>query len=189
LASTTLTSAPGTLTVNPIPVIVVSANPFTSIYPGQTTTLSAAVSPNAGANYTWFRDGVVVPGATANTLVVDVDGLGVYKVTVADVNGCSSTSSTIEIKEAANDILFIYPSPNTGQFQVRYYSELGTTQFPRTVNVYDGKGTRVFTKAYSINSPYTRIDVDLKNQAKGLYSVELTDYNGNRIKTGRVLVL
>jgi len=184
-----LNSNAATLTVNPTPVIVLSANPFTQIYPGQTTTLTAAVSPNAGQTYTWFRDGVAVSGATTNKLVVDVDGLGVYTVRVNDVNGCSGTSASITIKDAANDILFIYPSPNTGQFQVRYFSELGSTVYPRTVNVYDNKGTRVFTKAYSINSPYTRIDVDLKNQAKGIYSVELTDFNGNRIKTGRVLVL
>jgi len=187
--TSTLTSSAGTLTVGVIPVVILSANPLTQIYPGQTTTLTAAVSPNAAATYTWFRDGVVVAGATANTLVVNVDGLGVYTVRVNDVNGCSGTSASITIKDAANDILFIYPSPNTGQFQVRYFSELGSTVYPRTVNVYDSKGTRVFTKAYSINSPYTRIDVDLKNHAKGIYSVELTDYNGNRIKTGRVLVL
>jgi hypothetical protein len=32
------------------------------------------------------------------------------------------------------------------------------------------------------------MDVDLKNHAKGVYNVELTDYNGDRIKTGRVVI-
>jgi subtilisin-like proprotein convertase family protein len=186
--ATVITSAAGTLTVNPNPVIVVSANPVTELYPGLTTTLSAAVSPNPAATYTWYRNNVIVPGATANTLVVDIDKLGTYKVTVNDVNGCNNTSASITIKEAANSILFIYPSPNTGQFQVRYFSELGSTQYPRTLSVYDSKGARVFTKSYSINSPYTRMDVDLKNHAKGVYNVELTDYNGDRIKTGRVVI-
>jgi hypothetical protein len=33
------------------------------------------------------------------------------------------------------------------------------------------------------------LDVDLRNNPKGIYSVELTDSRGNRLKTGRVLVL
>jgi hypothetical protein len=178
-----------TLTVNPNPVIVLSANPFTKLYPGVTTTLSAAVSPNPGATYTWYRNGMIVPGATANTLVVDIDGLGVYTVNVNDVNGCNSTSSAIEIKEDANDILFIYPSPNTGQFQVRYYSLGGNNPLPRIINVFDSKGTRIFSKTYSINVPYSRLDVSLKNHGKGIYSVELSDANGRRLKTGRVVIL
>jgi hypothetical protein len=178
-----------TLTVNPNPVVVLSANPYTELYPGLTTTLTAAVSPNAAATYTWYRNGVVVAGATASTLVVDVDGLGVYTVAVNDVNGCNSTSSSITIKDVANDILFIYPSPNTGAFQVRYFSGAGNNPLPRIINIYDNKGTRVFTKTYTVNVPYTRLDVDLKNHAKGIYSVELSDANGRRLKSGRVVIL
>ncbi len=187
LASTNITSAPGTLTVNPNPVIVVSANPFTAIHPGQTTTLTAAVSPNPGASYTWFRDGVIVPGATASTLVVDIDGLGNYTVSVTDVNGCTSLSAIKTIQDDPNDRLFIYPNPNRGQFQVRYFSDI-SARAPRFINIYDGKGARVFSKSYNVNSPYTRLDVDMKNQAKGIYSVELTDNKGNRIKTGRIAI-
>ena len=178
-----------TLTVNATPVVTLSANALSEIYPGQTTTLSVAVSPNAAATYTWFKNGVIVPGASASTLVVDVDALGVYKVSVVDVNGCTATSLNKEIKSAANDKLFIYPNPSTGQFQVRYFSEFGNSIYPRFVNIYDSKGARVFTKSYSINTPYTRLDVNIKNYSKGIYQVELTDFDGKRIKTGRVLIL
>ena len=183
----TVNSNAATLTVNPTPVIVVTANSLSAIYPGQTTTLSAAVSPNAAATYTWFRDGVAV--STATTFIVDVDKLGLYTVRVIDDKGCSATSAGVRISAAANDLLFIYPSPNTGQFQVRFFNQLGSSPFPRTVSVFDSKGTRVYTRSYPITSSYTRLDVDLKNQAKGIYTVELTDSRGNRIKTGRVLVL
>ena len=179
-----------TLRVNPLPVLVLSANPLTAIYPGQTTTLTVASSTTVPDNgYTWFRDGVLVPRATANTLMVDVDGLGVYTAAVIDANGCTSTSSSITIRDAPNDILFIYPSPNTGQFQVRYFSGSGNNPLPRVLNVYDNKGTRVFTKTYTINVPYTRLEVDLSNHGKGIYNVELSDANGRRLKTGRVIIL
>ncbi len=182
-------STAATLTVNPTPVIAVTASPFSAIYPGQTTTLSAAVSPNAAATYTWFRDGALVAGATANTLVVDVDKLGLYTVRVNDVNGCTATSAGFRVSAAANDLLFIYPSPNTGQFQVRFFSQLGSSPFARTVSVFDSKGSRIYSRSYPVTSAYTRLDVDLKNHPKGIYSVELTDSRGNRLKTGRVLVL
>ena len=185
----TSNSAAATLTVNPTPVIVVTANPLTAIYPGQTTTLSAAVSPNPGATYTWFRDGVLVTGATGSSLMVDVDKLGLYTVRVIDDKGCSATSAGLRISAAANDLLFIYPSPNTGQFQVRFFSQLLGSPYPRTVSVFDSKGSRVYTRAYSITSAYTRLDVDLNNHPKGIYSVELTDQRGVRLKTGRVLIL
>ena len=183
-------STAGTLTVNPLPILTVSANPYTAIYPGQTTTLAVASSTTVSAGgYQWYRNGVAIPGATANTLVVDVDGLGTYTVTANDVNACGSANTpSITITEAANDILFIYPSPNSGQFQVRYYSQAGNTVLPRSLNIYDNKGARVYSKQYAVTVPYTRMDVDLSNLSAGLYQVELLDRNGARIKTGKVLI-
>jgi len=180
-----------TLTVNPLPELNLTANPFTAIYPGQTTTLAVASTTTVPANgYTWYRNGVVVPGATANTLVVDVDGLGEYTVTVADANACgNAVPATITIASAASDIMFIYPSPNTGVFQVRYYSAAGNNSLPRVLNVYDSKGARVYSRTYSIAVPYSRLDVDMSGFQKGIYQVELADRNGNRLKTGRVVIL
>ncbi|MDB5203721.1 MAG: hypothetical protein JWQ27_3130 [Ferruginibacter sp.] len=179
----------GILTVNPNPVIVVSAAPYTKIFPGLTTTLTAAVSPNAAATYQWYRNGVLVTGATNNTLKVDVDNLGAYFVRVNDVNGCNSQSASINISDSVNnEILFIYPSPNSGQFQVRYFSANGNNPLPRKLTIYDGKGARVFSRTYTIAGPYSKMDVDMKNHGKGIYMVELADVQGNRIKTGRVLI-
>lgn len=187
--ASTVNSAAATLTVNPLPVVVINAGPYTSLYPGITTTLTAAVSPNAAASYQWYINGVAIPGATAATYVVDVDHLGDYSVSVVDVNGCGGASpNSISITAQPSDVLFIFPSPNTGQFQVRYQSLAGNV-VPRMVTVYDSKGARVFTKQYSIGTPYGRMDVDMRNHGRGIYRVELGDLNGKRIKTGNVLIL
>ena len=108
---------------------------------------------------------------------------------VNDVNGCTNSSASLTISEAANDILFIYPSPNTGQFQVRYYNLNGNAVNPRTLSIYDSKGARVFSRTYNITLPYSRMDVDMSNYSKGIYRVELGDVNGKRIKTGSVVIL
>ncbi len=183
----TVTSNASVLTINPLPDVQLSANPFTKLLPNLTTTLSAAVSPNPGATYTWYYNGQVVPNATANTLVVDIDHLGDYYVEVSDVNTCGGTSNVVTISDSASNIVFIYPSPNTGQFQVRYTSLNGNV-LPRMLNIYDAKGARVYSKSYAINTPYTKMDVDMRRYGKGIYMVELSDNSGRRIATGRVVI-
>jgi subtilisin-like proprotein convertase family protein len=192
--ATTLTSTAGTLTVNPAPVVVISASPSTTVIPGSTVTLTAAVSPNGAASYQWYNNGVAVAGATNNTLVVGIDGIGSYTVKVTDANGCTngaqaSTPGSIVVTTTATTQLFIYPSPNTGKFQVRYFNDLNDgPNGPAILNVYDSKGTRVFTRRYVLGPGYQSMGVDLASHGKGVYRIDLLNTNGERIKTGNVMV-
>ena len=191
-STTTVFSAAGTLTVNPTPVVVLSASPSPALYPGLTTTLTAAVSPNAAASYMWFKDGVLIPGITGNTYSgLTVNNLGSYSVTVTDVNGCVGTSNTVVLRDSANNSFFIYPSPNNGQFHVRFYNNPTGSDYgsPRKVVIYDSKGSRVYSRAYTMVGPYVDMQVNLSNFGKGVYSVDLVDSRGNRLTTGRVVVL
>jgi hypothetical protein len=183
------------LTVNPLPVIVISASPYTSLFPGLRTTLSSTVSPNAAATYSWLRNGValtspaqgVISGLGTGSILVDVDGMGDYTLRVTDVNGCTNTSNTVTIKDSASGKCFIYPNPNSGQFQVRYYS-VANNVLPRGIVVYDAKGERVLVQNYTIGRPYDRMDVDMRAKGKGLYWVEIVDRNGNRLTMCRVVI-
>ena len=187
-------SSVATLSVNPIPVVTIGGSPRRNLFPGLTTTLNATVTGvTPPVTYQWFRNGVAVPGATNNTLVVSIDGRGTYTV-VATAQGCSSTAATttnspIVIGDSVGvNTLFIYPSPNTGKFQVRYFfNTSSSTQLPAMVNVYDQKGARIFTKRYIV-AGYQAMNVDLSAHGKGIYRVELTADNGDRIKTGSVMV-
>jgi subtilisin-like proprotein convertase family protein len=181
------TSFAASLTVNPLPTVVISAAPYTSLFPGLRTTLSSTVSPAAASTYTWLRNGVAVSGATTGTLNVDVDGLGDYQLRVTDVNGCTNSSNIVTIKDSASGRCFIYPNPNSGQFQVRYYS-VANNVLPRGIVVYDAKGDRVLSQNYTIGRPYDRMDVDLRAKGKGLYWVEIVDRNGNRLTMCRVVI-
>ena len=192
-----LISSVAILTVNPKPVVTISVAPVRNLFPGLTTTLTAAVSPNpTGAAYQWFRDGAAVAGATTNTLGVNIDQLGTYTIRVTDLNGCvaaagTSTPASITIGDSANFTrLFIYPSPNNGRFQVRYFNDItngGIT--PGVINVYDAKGARVFSRNYKIGGGYQSMNVDLgTSHGKGIYRVDLLTNTGERIKTGSVFV-
>jgi hypothetical protein len=95
----------------------------------------------------------------------------------------------LAITDSVSGKLFIYPNPNSGQFQVRYYSALNNTGLPRGINVFDARGKRVLTKSYSITAPYARMDVNLTNLSTGIYWVEVVDGEGNRLAIGRAEVL
>ncbi len=176
------------LDVKPLPVVVLTAASYSNITPYIRTTLFTTVSPPGNYTYQWIRDGVVVPALTADRFAVTVDDFGVYEVIVTDINtGCNSKkSNTAKIDFAASGELFIYPNPSSGQFQVRYLSY--TNNVGRTLNIYDSKGARVYTKAYTTAGAYTKMDVNLNNAASGVYLVELKDNKGKRLATGKIAI-
>jgi subtilisin-like proprotein convertase family protein len=185
------------LTVNPLPTIVIAANP-TKLLPGMKTNLTSTVTPNAAdpnGGYQWLRDGVavtststgIVSGVGTNTLTVDVDGQGTYQLRVRDVNGCTNVSNPISITDSVSGKCFVYPNPSSGKFQVRYYSAANNV-LPRGVQVYDAKGDKVLAQNYIVGRPYDRMDVDLRKFGKGLYWVEIVDTNGNRLTMCRVVI-
>lgn len=190
---TAVTSANALLTVNPAPVVVLSASPYTALFPGLTTTLTAAVSSGVGSTYTWFLNGVVVPGATGSTLTnLGVDNLGTYTVTAGTTNGCAGTSNAVTLRDSASNNLFIYPNPNNGSFQVRFFNSPDNpySGTPRSVVVYDSKGGRVYSQATIITpGTYGAMNINLVNQPAGIYHVDLVDGRGNRLKTGKVVIL
>lgn len=194
--SVTVTNAAGcaatsgitAVTVSPSPVVSISAAPYTRLYPGLTTSISATVNPAGTYNYSWYRNNVIVPGANASTLSgIDLDKLGAYKVTVTNSSGlaCSNTSPLMDIGDSATSKLFILPVPNNGIFEVVYYSSSNNVY---TLSISDVKGATVYRKAYTITTPYQRMAVNMDKQAGGIYQVALYDATGKRIATGKVLI-
>ncbi len=180
------------LTVHRLPIVNLAASPLTNLTPGLTTTLTATASPSAGGvvSITWFKDDtpITVPGTT---LTVDVTGLGNYKVKVEeawpDGNICVSESPIVAITGQPSTNLFIYPSPNNGQFKVSYYNSAGGNT-KQTVIVYDAKGAKVYHKLFTFSGPYELHDIDLRGKAKGVYFVVIGDANGKKIIDGKVLI-
>ena len=174
------------LTVNPLPQVTITTN-RTALFPGLIATITSTVTPSAAQTYTWLRNGMVVPNQSGSTITVNVDQLGTYRLRVTDVNGCVGESSDLVIRDSVTARCFIYPNPTSGTFQVRYFSDVNNV-LPRTLTVLDAKGDRVFTKMYPINSPYTRMDVDMRAYGKGIYWVEIGDINNNRLSMCRVVI-
>jgi hypothetical protein len=183
---TTVTSNQATLFVNTLPTITLSSSIPPFLLPGQLLSITALGVP-PGGSFVWLKNGVVIPGASGNVLSgIGIGDLGSYTVRYTDPNGCVSTSAALVVTGLASDNMWVYPNPNFGQFTVRFFNANPETA---TVNVYNAKGQRVYSKAVATTLPYTNIDVDLGPTAKnGTYIVELVDGSGNRVGAQRVVV-
>lgn len=82
---------------NTIAVLVLEAPPTITITASAATTFCAGgdvelVADNvADASYQWSHDGVVIDGATANTITANVSGN--YAVTITNLSGCSTNAT------------------------------------------------------------------------------------------------
>lgn len=181
------TSTAATLTATNPPQVSISTAANTGITPNTKATLTASASPAGNYTYQWYLNGTAVNSSTGATISVGIDEVGSYTVTVTDATtGCTASSNALVVTEVASSEFYIYPSPNDGQFKVRYYSNEGNTQ--RTLNIYDSKAARVYSKQYAINAAYTLMSVNLLNAQAGIYMVELRDKNGKRIALGKVVI-
>jgi hypothetical protein len=179
-------SAGAALNVTPQPVI--TASPFTSLLPGRSTTLSVNITPAPDLTFAWTLNGNPLAGATGNSVVATVTDLGNYQVTITNTaTGVSCQSQVRNIKDSASSKLFIFPSPNNGQFTVSYYNPTGVST-SRTVTIYDSRGARVYNRRFTISGPYTLIQVDLRPAQGGIYQVVVGDAGGNKLISGKVMV-
>lgn len=181
-----VTSDDVTITVNPLPVVTISASPYSSITEDLTTTLTATANP-AATTFTWYNNNSVVPGATGNTLVVDHAHIGEYTAEVASVAGCVGKSDVLVIADSVINIAFIYPNPNTGFFWVRFQG-IEFNNKPRMITMYDEKGARVLQQSYAIITPYQALPVHGEFLSSGNYALVLTNASGEILGTGKVII-
>ncbi|MCC7401552.1 MAG: T9SS type A sorting domain-containing protein [Chitinophagaceae bacterium] len=180
-------SSSAVLTVYSLPAVTLSASPYTHLFPGLTTTLTATPNPLTGTSLTWFNNSNQISGQTGTTFSADVTGLGNYQVIITDGNGCSNKSAVVTIADSASDKLFIYPNPNLGRFIVSYYNR-GGASIQRSITIYDSHGARVYTGEFAVAGPYQLLNIDMKIPARGIYYVVVGDAEGKKIADGKVLI-
>ncbi len=175
-----------TLFVNPGPTVTVSAHPGTSILPNQFVTLTAHPNP-AGGSYQWLFNGVPIPGATNPALTqIGIDDLGTYSVIYTSPAGCTTTSAPIVITGTESNNLWVYPNPNRGIFQVRFFNQ---SNEPATVQVFNAAGQKVYEeKVITGAQTYSQIQVDLGLKANGVYIVRLVNGSGKILGAKRIIV-
>jgi hypothetical protein len=181
-----------TVIATPKPALNLTASPYTRLLPGLSTTITATASSASANNfvYTWAYNGNGPAQIfSGNKHPVNLSNSGTYTVTAADALNltCISAPASVTIIDSASSKLFIYPSPNNGQFNVAYYNAGGSAT-KQIVTIISSKGEKVYTKETTVNQAYQIIDVDLRRHGAGIYYVILSDANGKKIKTGEVLI-
>ncbi|MBP6286654.1 MAG: right-handed parallel beta-helix repeat-containing protein [Ferruginibacter sp.] len=185
----TTSCASVTVTTTAAPSISILASPYTSLLPGMFTTLTATITPPGPTNtIAWYRNGIAVPGASGSTLRVGVDELGLYTARVTTALNCTALSNAVNIKDSASNRLFITPNPNSGVFQVRYYSGAVNPGTTRSLVIYGNNGQRVYIKSFTVTAPYSIMDVSAGPLAGGVYVVAVMDSNGKVLATGKVVL-
>ena len=153
------TTAAVNVFVNPLPTPVISQD-----IPNN------ELSTGVYASYQWYKNGVLIPGATAQKLKVYSNGN--YTVEVIDANGCKAISAASTVtwggvastNKEAN--VKVYPNPSNGMFLV----ELPTGTDMNQIRITDvaGKLVQAFTQAKG--SSFT---VDLTDKATGVYILNM----------------
>ena len=176
------------LSVSAQPTLNLTAAPYTKLWPGLTTVLTATTSLNpANVTYSWFKNNTLFTNNT-NTYTVNVNNLGTYRVTVVDnTNGCTNTSSNVIIGDSVSTKLFIYPSPNNGQFTVAYYNS-NTQPTTQSLTIFDAAGSLVYDKTFAVTQSYQLHQIDIRRNKSGLYYVVIGDKDRKKITVGEVLV-
>ncbi len=186
-----INTAAVTVTATPKPTLSLTASPYTRLMPGLTTTITATAISATTNNfvYTWSYSGTGTATAfSGNTHTVNLNALGVYTVIAADAANltCVSLPASITIADSASDRLFIYPSPNNGQFTITYYNAAGVTT--QGITIYDSHGSRVFNSIFPVTQAYQLHQIDMRRSGAGVYYVVLRDANGKKLKTGAEMV-
>jgi hypothetical protein len=186
-------STTNTIRVRLQPTIGLTAS-LSSLLPGKISVLTATPSATTGGTITtnWLFNGVApVPPITGNTYSADVEHVGTYQVGIQETwpGGlvCSNLSPVVTITADPSDRLFIFPSPNDGNFTVSYYNNGGAST-KRTIAISDSKGSIVYYRQFNITGAYTLIGIDLKTDNTGIYYVVVGDANGKKLATGKVHV-
>lgn len=188
--TTPVISAASLLTVRVVPGIGLTAAPLTSLLPGQQTALTATPSATTGGviSTVWTYNGQSVTPLN-NTYTVTVNGLGDYQAAIRETwpSGlfCSALSQVVTITANVSSRLFIFPSPNDGNFTVSYYNAGGGST-SRQLVIFDAKGAAVYKRGFPISGPYTLLPVDLSRAARGIYFVVVGDAAGNKLIEGKV---
>jgi len=164
-----ITSQPENIYVFPLPAV-----PVITII-GDTLTSSASIGNQ------WYLNGTIIPNAINQTYIIQQAGS--YKVSVTDINGlCSSTSSGfvgIE-KEYKNGISYvIYPNPTNAASTLILQSNSADDII---IEITDVVGKVIYNKKYKSFSGRLETGIDISFYGKGAYMLSITNSKGKSSK-------
>ncbi len=172
------------LNISPTPSITLTATKL-NLTPGQTTILTATTNSTGGV-FTWYKNDVPSVLAIGNSYgPLTIAQIGSYKATYTNTAGCSATSFPVVIAGAPSVKLWIYPNPNNGKFNFRYYNQ--TNDRGRVV-IYNNTGKKVYESGFISGTTYSENKVNISNQPAGIYTVAVTNIYSELLYQTQIVV-
>lgn len=124
---------------------------------------------SSNGTYQWTKDGEDIPGATNDTLILDLIQSGTYNCYTTGADGCTVYAGGIDlylgIEQAKNQGIKIHPNPAINKVNITSDSPILELKIITTSG-------RIVTKFKAQNQ------LDISNLAAGMYWIELTTSKG-----------
>jgi hypothetical protein len=130
----------------------------------------------------WYKDGVLIPGATGQQYTATENG---WYWTVVTINGCSSAESNhvymlvTGIGIHTGPVFRIQPVPNDGRFTIILSS---SKEHTCSIEVFNILGTRIYRSNEIGMEADAALSIDLRPVPAGVYSVVVKDNTGRTVR-------
>ena len=139
-------------------------------------------APNGvGYTYIWYKNNVVIAGATTSTYYATL--IGNYKVRVTAPSGCYKTSPNTAVTKSckvAGDIipgeLTLYPNPANNKVYLSLQLEESENN-DLIINITDVTGKLILTESGELNNGELLKEVDVSSWPAGMYTVKIEGDN------------
>jgi PKD repeat protein len=174
----TVNNANGSDTKTSVGYITVLQPSLTSQFNVNSDTL---VTSTQAIAYQWLFNGVVIPGANSQSIIMDQTGA--YSLLVTDSNGCSSVSFPYSFTVGLNAIslknenIKVYPNPTNGEKNVNVVLD-NMPKGESNMILSDIMGRIVINRSISINSIHQELNINLSGIVPGMYFLSFNELRG-----------
>lgn len=184
-------SAGGTYTVTGVGTNGCTATASSVVTQSGSTPATPTISQNglvltssSATGNQWYKDGVLIPGATGQSYTATQNGA--YTVVVTQ-SGCSSAASNpgtsitnVGIEEiSSSNMISIYPNPNDGNFTLSFTS---TAKMTYKVEIVNALGQLIFKdEVKEFTGTYSKA-LSIVEYGRGIYTISLTNSQHQTVK-------
>jgi hypothetical protein len=178
------TSAPVNVTIQPLPNAVFSVSGPLSFCSGGSVTISSSTA--TGFSYVWFRNNVVIPGATASSFTATT--AGTYKVRVM-LNGCVqySPSYTVTVPCREGEMLrggnldaSVFPNPADDHTTIAFMNPESQNVSIELLDI-QGKLLEYILPATTLPEGLQQVEYNTAILSKGIYLVRIATASENKV--------